>query len=332
MEILTNFSDPKAVVPDNDEILVIDHSISSTYRCCEEKGNLAYIQHLKSKKAALPLVFGSAMHAAIEAFHNLISLGDFKIALKGGLIAIDKSLEEDKTQLPRTIKNSDDEKRSLERCRMLFSAYTQKWANELFITKYVEKGFAIDLSIQYKGRPILYVGKIDRVVEKIINKSLHNIETKTTAQGLSYFMERKKPNHQITGYQIALMELLGIKPQSTIWDAIFISTRQPDLKKGGWFEYGIDIDKDFDRQETGRSETDIQEWYYDIRRTALRFFEFRDSDLHRGERNDQMCHNYGGCGFRLICESNRNPAIISSEYTVKKWEPWKGIMEKQIEN
>jgi hypothetical protein len=266
------------------------------------------------------------MHKGIEAFHNILPNG-MKLAIQAGIEVIKEDLRINGSQMPRTIKNTDDEKRSVERCLMLFSAYTQRWADDLYKTMHVEKGFAIDLGIMYKHRPILYVGKIDRVIEKIIHHTIHNIETKTTGQGLSYFMEQKRPNHQITGYHEALRELLGINPESTIWDAIFVSTRQPDFKKGGWFEYGIDIDKDFDRQETKRSDTDISEWYYDIRRDSLRFFEYRDSEAYRWARNDKTCHSYGGCGFRLVCETNLNPAILASEFKVEEWQPWKGITD-----
>lgn len=330
MEILTNFPDVKAIVPENDEILFIDYSISSTFRSCEDKSRLSFVRHLQPRKPALPLIFGSAMHKAIEVFHNNIGLGS-KEALRLGIVAMNKNLEEHPDQMPRFIRNSDDEKRSVERCQMLFAAYTQRWAEELFITKHIEIGFAIDLNIKYKNKSIVYVGRVDRVVEKFTSHDIYNIETKTTGMGLSYFMEQKKPNHQVTGYNIALIELMGIKPEATVWDAIFVSTRKPDQKKGGWFEYGIDIDKDFDRQETRRSPTDISEWYYDIRRDALRYFEYRDSDSPRWSRNDKMCHSYGGCQFRGICESNLNEAFIASEYSIKEWKPWEGIVEKKIE-
>src|SRR5207247_1471980 len=112
-----------------------------------------------------------------------------------------------------------------------------------------------------------------------------------------------------------------------LWDCIFISDRQADKKKGGWMEFGINIETDFARTVTRRSETDIDEFLYDARRRALSFLSLRDSGLVRWTRNDKMCHWMGGCAYREVCSHNLNQALLDTTFVKKVWEPWRGITE-----
>src|SRR6266566_1587660 len=112
--------------------------------------------------------------------------------------------------LPEKMENEQKEKRSKERAIMLLHAYFQRWSDDGYKVlslpdgkPYVEVGFAVDLGITYQGKPVVYVGRIDRVGRSIKSGNINLVETKTTGSGLSSYILQVKPNHQLTGYKWA---------------------------------------------------------------------------------------------------------------------------------
>src|SRR5262249_8096888 len=151
-----------------------------------------------------------------------------------------------------------DEKRSVERGLYMLEAYQSRWRGEPFdlmwyeidgVRKpYVEIQFSIFIC-EWRKRPIMYSGVIDRIMRSKMTVLVVNVETKTTSQVLSVFQQQVKPNHQVTGYYLA-SQSLNLDIKETIWDMTFVSSRKPDPKQGAWMVYGIDIEKDFGRAST----------------------------------------------------------------------------------
>ncbi len=312
------------------DVLYIDHSTLSTFSTCEEKGRLAYVEHLSPLTVAKPLVFGTAFHAAVAAVytnsHALLGKDTNVIRAAAHAAFLDEVRQAGPDTLP--LDADSDEKRSVERGLYLIDAYIDKWLPfdinwEDVLRKdtqepYVEIGFAVYL-MDWHNTPVLYVGKVDRIRRNRVDGQLYNWETKTTGSAVSYYVQQTRPNHQITGYKWACQEMLQLNIVGTILDVVHVS----DRKVGGKFPNGIDPEKDFARVETRRSVTDVDEFLYDLKRKATQFLDMRASDAKRWHRNaPSACWMYGGCHFRDICNSNLNPSIISSKYVKRKWEPW----------
>lgn len=303
------------------DVIYIDHSTLSTFATCEEKGRLAYVEHLRPLETGKPLIFGSAFHAAVAAIYSGGSQKDAHAAF----------LNEVRAAGPDTLPLSADseEKRSVERGLYLIDAYIEKWTPQDINWEdvlrpdtgepYVEMGFAVYL-MDWQGTPVIYVGAADRIRRNRVDGQLYNWETKTTGSAVSYYVQQTRPNHQITGYKWACQEFLKLNIAGTILDVIHVS----DRKIGGKFPNGIDIEKDFARVETRRSSTDVEEFLYDTRHLTTRYLELQAAGLRRWHRNaPAACYMYGGCHFRDICNSNLNPMIITNKYKVEVWEPWK---------
>lgn len=323
------------------EVYYVDNSILSTHRGCHEKNRLSHVLHLQPKTPGRALAFGHAFHAAVQAYIEAYAInGDLPLTnKKAGLDAMEADLKKEGANLPLNIINPEGEKRSLERCKMLFLAYLEKWAFDGYTIlmsplgkPYVEVGFAVDLGIMHKGRPIVYVGRVDRIGRSLRTRTINIADLKTTSQGLTQFVKSVKPNHQFTGYKWALREIMEEDIFGILLDAVFVSDRQPDTKKGGWFHYGIDFEKDFGRVITQRSSVDIEEFLFDARYTTMDYLQLKDSDYKRWERNDKECHKYGGCMFKEICTHNLNENIINTVFQVKPWEPWQGITDEPASN
>jgi len=320
--------------------IFVDHSILSTFACCHEKARLAYVEHLKPELEGPPLVFGSAFHAAVAAYYN------HRASTNYARQAIDVARKEARHAFLDAVRSAgadalplsadSDEKRSVERGLYLVDAYITKWQEfdinwvDVFRpdtgAPYIEIGFAVYF-MEWRGKPVVLVGKIDRIRRNRVDDRLYNWETKTTGSNVTHFAQSRRPNHQLTGYAWACRELLHLDIAGTILDVIYVS----DRKIGGKFPNGIDIEKDFGRFETRRSPTDIDEFLYDLKLVTESFLRLRDEKQRRWHRNaPAACGMYGGCHFREICESNLNSVVIKSKYKIERWEPWKGLSMKSL--
>lgn len=312
----------------------LDYSTLSTFQTCQEKCRLAYEEGYRPLREPAPLSFGRAIHSGIEEFWRL---ADHPLPER-----IDQACQKflwdarEHGNLPTSFE--DDEKRSLERGVALMEVYCQRYANDPYENvpspdpskPYIEVGFAIHLMdfIDLSGvlHPVMYVGRIDRVMRSRVTGKFAIFEVKTTSRGLYMFQDSVKPNHQITGYFFGCKTLLAEDAQieGVYVDAIFVSSRQPSKK----LPTGVDLDADFGRFFTQRSQSDVQDWLKDMQITAQRLLEYRLS--YQGEVNwprnaPTACSMYGGCTYRELCSLRNDKAYRERMFKVEKWEPWKGI-------
>jgi len=315
-----------------EDCIYVDYSILSTFRMCKEKARLSYQQHLNPRQSKASLDFGGAWHEAMaELYRAKVTVTDLeelkKISFKGFL----KEVRARGGSLPVSI--DSEEPRSIERGKALIECYIEKYRNEPFQNiirpddgkPYVEIGFAIFL-MEWRKKPVMLVGRIDRIMKSRLTGLPMIIETKTTTQGLINFILQVRPNHQITGYHMVVSELLSMDIRETLWDCVFVSKRKPDPTKGRWMSFGVDEKKDFARQVTRRSITDIKAFLEDLNFDVVDYLKMCDSGMTRWPRNaPTACHMYGGCLFRKVCFTNMNPNIIKTDFVVARWEPWKGI-------
>jgi hypothetical protein len=309
-----------------DKVIFVDHSILSTFSTCHEKARLSYVEHIRPIETGPPLVFGSAFHAAIAAYYSEIAYGRRAGAADAARTAFLKEVRESgPDSLP--LSADSEEKRSVERGLYLIDAYIEKWS-PLDTTwedilrpdtaePYIEIGFAIYF-MDWHGVPVVYAGKMDRLRRNRVDGNIYVWETKTTGSSVSYYVQQTRPNHQFTGYKWAARELLGMNVAGIILDVIHIS----DRKVGGKFPNGIDIEKDFGRIETRRSQTDLDEFLCDIKMKTEQFLTQQETPGRWDRNAPAACFMYGGCHYRDICNSNLNPSIIASKYRVERWAPW----------
>jgi hypothetical protein len=303
----------------------VDHStLFGAFSNCKEKGRLTSVMGLRPKAGVPALSFGHAIHAGVAALGSGYDLNTAHTAYLNDL----------KTQnaaLPISI--MDEERRTVERGLSLLSAYHERWANDVYDTvispsgvPYVEIKFRLYLFTWHDGRPVFFCGIIDRIAKSRLSGYTVIIETKTTTQGLSQFIKQTRPNHQVSGYHKAAIELINVPLIETVYDCIFVSDRKPSQKPNveHWLYQGIDIEKDFARTTTRRSERDMAEYEFDLIQTARDYLTYRESGLERWPRNAPgACHMMGGCYFRDLCGTNLDENILNSQFKVQRWEPWK---------
>ena len=147
-------------------------------------------------------------------------------------------------------------------------------------------------------------------------------------------MQQAKPNHQITGYVEAASRCLNLEITETVWDCAFLSSRKADMGKAikdRFWMWGIDIEKDFARPITSRSEQDRDEWLADTIDDAREYAQWRLSreyaDRAHWPRNTGACHSYGGCDFRGACRLRGAQEYLDAMFIRQEWNPIKRIQE-----
>jgi hypothetical protein len=335
-------------------IIYIDNSTRSTFQSCKELARLHIRDGWSPLETANALAFGHAFHAAWASYYDALAGGEHRengawkkfddaqravSPLQHAQAAFLRDLGHTGGKLP--IQLESEERRSLERGLSLVDAYIYRWRNELYENildedgaPLTEVGFRYFLT-EWEGYQVYYVGYIDRVMRSRANGRPVVFEGKTTTQGLSQFITHAKPNNQITGYFRAALELLEEPIYECVWDCVFVSSRRADMDKAlldRFWMYGIDVEKDFARQITSRTQADISDFLVDLEQDAIDYCKWLTSDAQRWPRSTGACHTYGGCMMRNRCSMNISPdaerQYMETYFRIARWEPWRAILER----
>lgn len=344
--------------------IYVDYSTLAVLKACKRKCQLGNVIGWRHRVTDPKLSFGHAFHAGWAGYydalaggwhdrdgtwHNFRELAEFTAfgtvvvnSLNAAKAAFLRDLGYNDAQLPVSLES--DDRRSIERGLALLEAYIYKWRAEPYEnilrpdgSPLVEVGFQYPIA-QFGEWRIVMVGTIDRAMRKVSNGAPVIFEGKTTTTGLSQFVLQRKPNDQITGYFPGLTSILNERITECVWDCVFISDRRPDMTKSmreRFWMYGIDIEKDFARQTTSRSALDISEFRIDLEEWALEYAKWLTSGKVRWPKTAPgACHMYGGCQFRDRCSLNidNEEEYMSMNFEIKKWEPWRRIVQAAIIN
>lgn len=335
--------------------IYFDNSTRSTFQVCKQKANLGNVQGYQpvNRMDESPLDFGHAFHAAVAAYYDHAAGGFFDddmmwctfptpgpSAVRTAQAAFMYDLKKQGSNLPVEIESA--ERRSLERGVALVEAYVERWAREPYEniirpdgSPLTELYFEIPIA-RWGEWDIYFCGTIDRIMKHIMTGRPRIFETKTTTQGLSQYIQQRKPNQQIDSYfKIAWAYMAKHFPDlpvitDAVWDCTFVSKRAPDtsksLKQRFWI-WGIDISADFARQETSRSQRDIERFMIDLESDAIEFAKWLMSGAEWWPHSTHgtACHLFGGCPFRGFCSTDNVREILTTFFEIKTWNPRKKL-------
>lgn len=287
-----------------DGILHVDNSMLRTFGICQRKAQLQYVRGLQPIREPDALMFGTAIHAALDAYYEG-KPEDECIAI---FVA---TATQEQSDLALEIEGEGTGNvRSVERGIIVLKKYfierprdQEKW--KVIAT---EVGFAIQLCEIY---PIIFKGRIDLLVEDE-NGGLMVIDHKTTKTlGRSYF-DQLRPNDALTGYCYAVTQQLKRPVERACLNVIQFSKEKIEFARG----------------MTHRSQLDFDEWKARATRRAVEIYK-RICEVEGFDKSDGSCHSYGGCQFRELCsipdgEKSRasREAIEKSLFKVQPWTPY----------
>jgi hypothetical protein len=287
-----------------------DYSKISSFQTCRKKYYWEHVRHLRPKTKGTPLLFGGAIHEALDVYYT----HDDKE--KGTIEAIKKFKSEYSTP-------EGDELRTVENGEKMLMWYFVKYKDEPFKTiGKPEQGFVFFIG------DILYGGRLDLPVEW--DGQLWIMEHKTTTRLTGGYFDQFELDKQPTGYIIALEEFTGRKCAGAIINAmepwkdvkrVSARTKQPE--------------DHFLRKPLTRSDELKERFRYNVQAIVRDIKWCEENDEFQEAEKKEVCYYYNRpCPYLQLCTYGESPRVLERDYQVEVWEPYKDstIQEREVKN
>ena len=285
---------------------VLDSTIVAAFRSCPQLAFRQYIEHWKPKAQSVHLVAGAAFATGLEIArtkffvdglsqedslaHGLKALleayGDFECPEDSAKSAtrMAGALEYYMSQYPMASDNATPHRISAEKSGIEFS--------------FAEP---IDFAHPETGDPILYVGRMDMIVDYA--GGLFGEDDKTTSALGASWSKQWDMRSQFTGYT---------------WGC-----KQAGLPLQGFLVRGVSILKTkYDTQQaiTYRPQWMIDRWYEQLLRDVARMKQMWETG-YWDYSLDHACNEYSGCVFRQICLTANPQPWLETSFERRQWDP-----------
>ena len=285
-----------------------DNSTISCFQTCRRKYYWQYVRHLRPAVKGTPLIFGSAIHDALDCYYKS---EDREKSIVDAVKLFKESYTTPEGDMLRTVENGVK----------LLSWYSVKYKNEPFkVHGKPEEGFVFFIG------DILYGGRLDLPV--VWDDQLWIMEHKTTTRlGASYF-DQFELDKQITGYIIALEEYSGRKCSGAIinvlepWKEVkrvTAKTKQPE--------------DHFLRKPITKSQHLKDRFRYNVQAIVrdIKWCE-ENNEFQEAEKKEACFYYNRNCPFLQLCQYGENERVIKRDYVVEKWEPFKTAQIQEAPN
>lgn len=299
-----------------EKILEIDNSIRGTFSSCPRKYYYDYVANLESKIGKPALRYGTAFHAAMEAYYEYIRINNWTrdgIAIEAALTAAKRSFEEE------TLKYESfwEDFRTLNNLLLSLKKYFDFFKGDEGFLEVIEpeKAFKIEITAADVENPLIFFfkGKIDLKIK--LNGRIWGNEFKTSAHPIAVQTTNIQWSNQILGYTYALMEIAyGEQPEGYLTTLHQISASK--LKSG---EYGK-LRTEFGRSPQVFSFQDIIEWRKSLIFTVKALKMAQEENYYPLQRDN--CHQFGQCTYWRLCEQNVSQGEENTEYFQEKEKAW----------
>jgi len=250
---------------------------------CPKKASYILKEKMVSPTVSPALVFGSAIHKALEAFYcmpkNDRSLESVLLVFEGELINL--MTVEDRYS-PNSFENG----------LALLREYCRVYKNDPWEATHVEKEFEFLLHEDPKIK-VFYHGTIDAIMVNSQTKETAVFDHKTTSQMGVTFSQRVNPNFQFAGYVWAAQQM-GVKTNSFIMNGIQKKNTIPKTKREITPNQMLRVPTEFTAGQ-------IREWKENVL-AILNTYLYQDKYNFFPMNAPSPCTQYGGCQFREICE------------------------------
>lgn len=318
---------------------IYDSSKMKTAMLCRRKFLYEYILGWRSDRPNNHLVFGQALHLAMEHLYEVSDSRGAPWTQADGEVAADKA-EEYYCQYFDELEDESLEPKTMANLRLCLYEYTEEYAERDFARYkllHVEKGGLVplteDINLTFRMDLILF----DRKYKKVVF-----MDHKTSKRDY-LFAEGFKLSFQVFLYNHALLahvwkvdgveyEAKGAIINGIIFYKATTGAAEKRLLSGGTINkyVRVPIEKNMDMQrvwygEAVRLITSVQSEVKELKERL---------DLHAAsptlnlfDRNTEMCAHYGLCEFHSFCLSWANPLAhcqqVPAGLKVEHWNPIK---------
>lgn len=189
-------------------------------------------------------------------------------------------------------------------------AYLERYRNEGCTTLAVEIPFSIPFTHGEGEVAFEYLGRIDRIVKSHANDKVLPSDFKTTSRFGDLFDSQFKLSVAQTGYMVAVESILGVPVDSSLIDAIRVTTR-------------ISPEESFMRFETYRTPEEKDEWHQEVWDAWERVKRYRESGFWP-KAAPFACNAYmRRCEYWGLCTSGEavRRTLIETAFMEQPWNP-----------
>lgn len=285
-----------------------DYSTISAFQTCRRKYYYAYKRHLRPLVKGTPLIFGGAVHDALDEYYK------HKDREAGAKAAIAKF--ESIYSTPE-----GDELRTVENGVKMLTWYFVKYKHEPFtVVGKPEEGFVFPIG------DILFGGRLDLPVEW--DGQLWIMEHKTTTRMGGGYFDQFELDKQPTGYILALESFSSRKCAGCIINAmepwkevkrVSARTKQPE--------------DHFLRKPLTRSQQLKDRFKYNVQAIVRDIRWCEDNNEFQEAEKKEACFYYNrSCPYLQLCQYGEDERIIKRDYIVEEWRPYKDAERKETSN
>jgi hypothetical protein len=307
--------------------MIIDATMISTFRSCEEKYRLRMKELWTSKTNNGAIGSGLAFHEGGAIYRKLRKAGkSVEESYNGGLYILRQSYAR---EMPPAFTDQfapcPDERRSLPNLERIFEAWCQYEALQNYTYHYIEESGGLILgTIERKDKivDIIYSIIIDAVVEQQGCLFVDDIKT-TTMYITQALKDSYRLSQQIRGYVVGAAELLRKEIYGGLISLVWFQ-KQPKTSGKAVSEYFHSVPVTFSPEQ-------LSEWRDNTLLTVNRILDCEESNQWQKDFGDS-CKSYNGCTFKEVCWSNpssREP-ILKMDFEKATWTPLEAIRSRKI--
>lgn len=316
--------------PKRRETLIIDATMISTFRACEEKFNKRHEQLLVSKGNNGAIGSGLAFHEAGAAFRQgLKSNLSLQDAFNAGLYMLRDSYPK---FMPIEFVTGPipDERRSLPNLERIYEAWCLYEARQRFKYLYIEQSGGISLGSIERSNciyDIIYSVIIDAVVEMQGCVFVDDIKT-TTMNITQAYKDSFRLSQQIMGYTIAAQELLGIPIYGGMISAVWFQKESKTITSRT-----KPVEEYFHTVPVTFTGAQLDEWHSNTLLTVNKILDARESGVWQLDFGDS-CKTYNGCTYKDICWSTpeARAGITKLNFDRATWTPLEEVRSRKVES
>lgn len=312
----------------NPNLRLYDNTRLACFKTCPRKYFYRHVLDWEVQAPRVPLVFGSAWHAAMEVVWPEMIRGTPKdTILRLAMAAFLENWEAEGMPPPREISYELEKKlspRTPSVATEMLAAYIDERlpkVRDLELVS-VERPFVVPLDPE--DDTLFYIGKIDKVVrQRKLARGIRGIEHKTTTayakdgKFRDSFTSSFSPNSQVDGYLYALHMIFpgkvsgvwvdGALVHKTETGFLFVPIEKPQSQLNAWLwetRYWID--------------------QIEANKAAIELMSPDDEYMAAFPKQTGSCYDFNSaCEYILMCKSWPNPLghEVPAGFRVNKWDP-----------
>jgi PD-(D/E)XK nuclease superfamily len=266
----------KRMMEKNGSVYYVNASSVDILTTCPRKAEYSIKRKMRKEEEGEALVFGSAIHSALEAFYKATP----------GTRTLSEMVEAFNQAAGELHYLPETEKRSVSNGHKILGRYFSTYGNDPWVTYVDEKGPFVERSFELPFKDNLYVhGQIDCALQNTETGEVVICDHKTTSS-CSDLINRVKPNTQFSLYAWAAVQM-GLPVKRVMVNGIQVAKTKSD----------------FLRIFTDRGEDDFRELELSLDYAVHLYNRFDQSEAW--PMNTSSCSNYGGCQYLSICQLDR---------------------------